>query len=110
LARVIRAKTDPREPVAFLPADAALNFLLDRPNPTPFASALQASSRPLREEWVAAMERTRPRYVVVGLRRWLIDGIPVEVALPEVSAYVRSHYRVDAELPGFTVLIRRDGS
>lgn len=109
LARFLHGATAPGEPVAFLPVDAALYFLLERANPTPFGTVLQASSKGLRERWIDAFERAAPRYVVYASDRWLIDGVPIERAAPEIVAHLRARYRFQRHVGGFAILERHRG-
>ncbi len=108
ITRAIQSRTAPNEPFWIFPNEALLYFLADRPQPTRFPLAIFAVTREQREQLIADLERTRPRWAVVYRDAPLHDRIPHDQALPEVVAYLSSNYQLDQELGNFALLRRKD--
>jgi hypothetical protein len=107
VVREVQSRTATDEPFWVFPNEALLYFLVDRPQPTHFPLAVFAITRAQRWELVEQLERAHPRYAVVYRNAWAVDGIPYDVALPEVVAYLRAHYEVETNIGAFTVLRRK---
>jgi hypothetical protein len=108
VTRAVEARTAPDEPLWIYPNEALLYFLADRPQATRFPLALFAVTRAQRLALVAELERTRPRYAVAYLEAAAVDGIPYDLALPEVFSYLTGHYRLEARFGAFALLRRKD--
>jgi hypothetical protein len=106
LTRAIQSRTAPNEPFWVFPNEALLYFLADRPQPTHFPLAIFAVTRKQREQLIADLERTRPRWAIIYLDAPTSDGIPYNVALPEVVAYLNANYEIESDIGAF-VLMRR---
>jgi hypothetical protein len=106
LTRAIQSRTASNEPIWVFPNEALLYFLADRPQPTHFCDALFAVTRAQREQLVADLERARPRWAVVYLDAPDVDNIPYAVALPEVVAYLNTHYEIESQIGAFALMRR----
>jgi hypothetical protein len=106
LTRAIQSRTAPNEPFWVFPNEALLYFLADRPQPTHFPLAIFAVTRKQREQLIADLERTRPRWAIIYLDAPTSDGIPYNIALPEVVAYLNANYEIESDIGAF-VLMRR---
>lgn len=106
LVAYIQSATAPGEPIIVFPDEAAYYFLADRPNASRYPYASLAVTHTAREEMVQAWEAARPRYLV---RRDgpPADAIPPEVQLPELIAYIASHYQPEVHIGGTTIFKRR---
>ena len=107
LTRAIQSRTAPNEPFWVFPNEALLYFLADRPQPTHFPLAIFAITREQREQLIADLERTRPRWAVFYRDAPNDDGIPYTVAMPEIVAYVNANYEVEMNIGAFALLRRR---
>jgi hypothetical protein len=108
IVTLIQQRTAQDEPIFVYPTEALLYFLADRPQATIYPLAVFAVTREQRLDLVAQLERTRPRYTVLFHYAPVVDGIPIQVALPEVDAYLTSNYLLDTEV-GWFALLRRKG-
>jgi len=103
----VQSRTASDEPFWVVPNEALLYFLVDRPQPTHFPLAVFAVTRAHRRELVEQLEQTHPRYAVLYRNAWPVDGIPYNIALPEVVAYLNAHYKVERNIGAFTLLRRK---
>ncbi|MFG0317184.1 MAG: hypothetical protein ACF8XB_07925 [Planctomycetota bacterium JB042] len=73
----------------------ALHFLLDRPCPTRYAQAAYAATPERQREWIADLERSRPRVLITCplLGDGTIDGLPLAERLPRIAAHLAATYR-----------------
>lgn len=108
ITREIQSRTAPNEPFWAFPNEAFLYFLADRPQPTHFPQALLAVTRAQREQLVADLERTRPRWAVVYLDAPEIDRIPYDVAIPEVVACLAANYEPESNVGAFALMRRKN--
>jgi len=106
ITRAIQLRTAPNEPFWVFPNEALLYFLADRPQPTRFPLAVLAATRKQRQDLVAELERTRPRWAVVYRAAAQVHNIPYPDALPEVVAYLEANYEIEDNFGAF-VLARR---
>ena len=69
-------------------------YLIDRPCPTRFPSTFALFGKPLQKETVLSLEVKKPKWLLYRNGRWsgAIDGIPNEVRMPVLAAYLRDHY------------------
>lgn len=102
----IQSRTAPNEPFWVFPNEALLYFLADRPQPTHFPLTIFAVTREQRDQLIADLERTRPRWAVVYPDAPDDDGIPYTVAMPEIVAYLNTNYEIETNIGAF-VLFRR---
>jgi hypothetical protein len=110
IGNFLEVNTRPGEYVYFYPNEAAYYFLFNRNNPTRYAISYFAATSRHRRELVADLERHKPRFVVESLTTWRIDGIPAEVQVPEVDAYIRHAYKTYLDLGEIVILKRIDAS
>jgi hypothetical protein len=106
VTRTIQSRTAPNEPFWVFPNEALLYFLADRPQPTHFPLVIFAITRIQREQLIADLERTRPRWAIVYRDAAEDDGIPSTIARPEVVAYLNAHYEVDSTIGAFALMRR----
>ena len=106
--RVIRSRTRPGEPIWAFPNESLLNFLADRPLSNAFPLAVFAATSEQREEMVAQLDRTRPRYGVLYPHAFVVDGVPWELAVPEPLAYLQTRYAQVETIGPFTIVQRLD--
>ena len=104
LTRAIQSRTAPNEPFWVFPNEALLYFLADRPQPTHFPLTIFAVTREQRDELIADLERTRPRWAIVYRDAVDSDGIPYSVALPEVVAYLNANYELESDIGAFALM------
>jgi len=107
LTRAIQSRTAPNEPFWVFPNEALLYFLADRPQPTHFPLAIFAITREQREQLIADLERTRPRWAIFYRDAPDDDGIPYTVAMPEIVAYVNANYEIETNIGAFALMRRR---
>lgn len=107
VTRAIQARTAPGEPFWVFPNEALLYFLADRPQATRFPLAIFAVTREQRQQLIADLERTRPRWVIVYRDAPLHDRIPYPNALPEVVAYLTGNYELERDIGSFALLRRK---
>jgi hypothetical protein len=108
ITHAIQSRTASNEPFWVFPNEALLYFLADRPQPTHFPLALFAVTRAQREQLVAELERTRPRWAVLYRGHLdVADGIPYPVVLPEVVPYLLANYEIEGNFGGFILLRRK---
>jgi hypothetical protein len=107
LTRAIQSRTAPNEPFWVFPNEALLYFLADRPQPTHFPLVIFAITREQREELIADLERTKPRWAIVYRDAVNDDGIPSDVSRPEIVAYLRLNYEFDSDIGAFSLMRRR---
>lgn len=98
----------PGEPfVDFCNAGAAYYFV-ERPIATRYAYAAYAATPDMQREFIAALERTKPRYLlashVIGALH--VDGVPLDRRLPLLAAYFKANYEPCAE-EVFGTMLRR---
>jgi hypothetical protein len=99
------AGTPPGEPLFVYPVAPLMNFLADRPNPTPFDHYLPGTLTP--EDFdtvIAALQAARPRYVMwddLGVHLWGTDP-----ANRPLSDYIWSCYHEVAAFHPYLVLER----
>lgn len=110
ITRAIQSRTALDEPIWVYPNEALLYFLADRPQATHFPLVLFAVTRQQRQELVADLERTRPRWAVMYRDAPQIDAIPYDVALPEVVDYLNANYVVDSNVGAFALLRRTEST
>jgi hypothetical protein len=103
----IHARVPPGEPFWAFPNEGLLYFLADRPQPTRYPLALFAVTRAQREELVAELERTKPRYAVVNQFPPRVDNIAYGVALPELMEYLTTRYELEESLGVFALWRRK---
>jgi len=100
----LEANAEPGETFYFLPNEAALYFLTDRPSPTRFVVSHQMVTDAHRAEALADLRADPPRYVVwneAGLR---LDDIGDETVLgPALWRWLHEHYRPVARIGGMDV-------
>ena len=108
VTRAIQSRTAPNEPFWVFPNEALLYFLADRPQPTHFPLTIFAVTREQREELVADLERTRPRWAIVYRDAVDSDGIPYSVVLPEVVAYLNANYELESDIGAFALMYRKN--
>ena len=103
----IQSRTAPNEPFWVFPNEALLYFLADRPQPTRFPLAIFAVTRQQRDQLIADLERTRPRWAIVYRDAPDDDGIPYTVAMPEVVAYLNTNYEIETNIGAFALFHRK---
>jgi len=108
ITNTIQSRTAPNEPFWAFPNEALLYFLADRPEPTHFPQALLAVTRAQREQLVADLVRTKPRWAVVYLDAPEVDGIPYNAAIPEVIAYLNANYERESDVGAFALMRRKN--
>ena len=108
ITRAIQLRVAPGEPFWAFPNEALLYFLADRPQATRYPLGLFAVTRAQRQELVADLERTRPRYAAVYLYAPRVDDIPYDVALPELLAYLTTHYEPEESFGSFALWRRKN--
>jgi hypothetical protein len=105
---MIEARTTAGEPVWVFPNEALVYFLADRPQPTRFPLTLFAVTREQRQQLIADLERTHPRWAVAYRYAPEVDGISYPVAMPEVVAYLDATYELEGNFGTFALLRRKD--
>ena len=99
---------EPNESFGVFPNEALLYFLADRPQPTHFPLAIFAITRQQREQLIADLERTRPRWTVIYHDAATDDGIPYDVAMPEIVAYLNANYEIETNIGAFDLMRRKN--
>jgi len=112
LLRDLAAQTAPGEPIYVAPAETAIYFLADRPNPTRFGQLVPTETVVLREhdstrqkELIAAVESAGVRWIVTA-NLDNVDGVPFAGYAPLIAAYLDSHFAPVAR-HGYWTLQRR---
>jgi hypothetical protein len=96
------------EPLFVYPGGPGINFLMGRPNPSPYLMGLPHIPGSFAEEdlakLVAALDRKQVRYVVVVLP---LGGSTLTQSERPLERYIRGHYRVVKRF-GTTLIMERD--
>ena len=108
VAAWLRAHTAPDDPVTFVPAGAAYQYLSERHDPTRFVLSHQMVTDAHRAEALAALERSPPRYVVFDPNALRVDGIPDRIVLgSQLSDWLASHYELETTIRGVRIHRRK---
>lgn len=78
VARWVQLRTEPGEPVLFLPNNGAYYYLADRPSPIRFVMGHQIVTEGHREEVLSELRSTPPRYLVWDDAALRVDGLSDE--------------------------------
>jgi hypothetical protein len=112
LLRDLAARTAPGEAIYVAPAETAIYFLADRPNPTQFGQLVPTETEVLRErdgarqrELIASVEAAGVRWVVTA-NLDNVDGVPFAGYAPLIAAYLDSRFEPVARY-GYWTLQRR---
>lgn len=101
VTRYITTHTSTNEPIFVVPWAAGFYFLTDRPNPTRYDLLL--SEDPLAYPClIAALDRSKPRYVIYGYV-WDVDGKHFSDYARPIDEYVRTRYRVETTFQGYEI-------
>ena len=84
-------------------------FLFDKRNPTRYAIAYMAVTTEQRLDLIRDLEEKKPKYLVYSTNTWRIDGIPEQIQIPEVLAYLDQNYHV-LQMFAAVVIAERNGS
>ena len=105
----IQQDVSPGEPIFVAPYAPGLYFLAERPNPARHDAIVPGFATPaIQLEVIQALERERPRIVVIGLtriggrERWQIAAFA-----PRLWRYLTTHYVQDQTIGAFALLRRR---
>ena len=103
LIRYIQGVTEPGEPIFTGPSCPLVNFLCDRPNPTPFTDFTfyyfdEANQRLV----IHALERAKVKYAVNWPRP--LTGFLFDDCAPLVANYLRSAFKVERRIGRFEIL------
>lgn len=104
VAAYIQTHTRPDDPIYVFPNEPIYYFLLDRKNPTRFSYSQHAITTQDRIETVRALKKTRPLYVLYFTTIWRLDDIPEEIAVPEITEYIRKSYRLEQAMGPVQIL------
>src|SRR3954468_19278998 len=98
LLRDLTARTAPGEPIYVAPAETAIYFLADRPNPTAFGQLVPTETDVLREQdgvrqraLIAALEAAGLRWIVTA-NLDNVDGVPFAGYAPLIAAYLADQF------------------
>lgn len=112
LLRDLAERTAPGEPIYVAPAETAIYFLADRPNPTRYGQLVSTELRVLREDdgreqraLIAAVEAAGVRWVVRAPTD-NVNGYPFAAYAPLIAAYLEAQY-VPVDAYGYWSLLRR---
>lgn len=106
VTRWIQLRTNPGEPVLFLPDDGAYYYLTDRPNPIRFVMGHQIVTDAHRAEVLRDLRANPPRYLVWDHDAYRVDNLPDELVFgPAILAWIDEHYQQETRIGG--VEIRR---
>lgn len=110
VARYVRARTPPGEPIGMWAVDAAVPFLADRPNATRFSerrfltfAPQHELTRRYRREFVQDIAARKPTYFVVNLYRDPQER-PLNQEFPELGRLVAERYARDTTMGALQVL------
>jgi hypothetical protein len=111
VTRWIQLRTEPDEPVLFLPNDAAFYYLSRRPSPTRFVLGHQMVTDAHRAEALAALRRDPPRYLVWNHAALRVDDLDDEQVMgAALLSWLDDHYRTETRIGDFEIRIRRDAA
>ncbi len=97
VTRWIRERTQPGDPVLFLPNNAAYYYLTDRPSPIRFVMGHQIVTQAHREEALADLRANPPRFVVWDHEALRIDDLSDELVFgSELLGWIEENYQKEA--------------
>ena len=103
----IQSRTRSDEYIFVYPNEPMYYSLLNRPNPTRWGNTYNAITSAHRRSIVQDLERTKPQWVLYSKDTWRIDMIPEEEQVPEITAYLNTHYEPEQSFGGIHILKRR---
>lgn len=106
VVRYVTERTAPAEPVWAFPEEPMLVFLADRPLAGRYPASYFAVTSAQRVELIAGVEKSGVRYAIVNRKPPIIDDITSRQFVPEVWAYLESHFVVEATFGRFDVMRR----
>lgn len=99
----------PGEPFADFCNAGAAYYFVERPIASRYAYPAYAATPAMQDEFIADLERSRPRYLLASqiLGAMHVDGVPLERRLPRLAAYFKAKYEPCAEEVFGTMLRRK---
>lgn len=85
--------TKPGEPVLFFPNEAAYYYIFDRPSPTRYPVSYFAAAYHRQREYIADLEKLKPRFIIISKGTWRVDDIAENIMLPLIFNYVIDKYK-----------------
>lgn len=94
------------DPILYFPYNGAVYFLTNRLNACRFPILADAQSEQRQEEAINDLIRTKPQWVISDRDNTAFDGVPVQIFLKEIYAYIQTHYKTQ-ETHGPFIFMRR---
>jgi len=108
VTRWIQRRTQPGDPVLFLPNNAAYYYLTDRPNPIRFVMGHQIVTQAHRDEVLADLQANPPRFIVWDEGALRIDSLSDELVFgSELLRWIEESYQQEARLGSVEILSPR---
>jgi len=105
VTRWIGERTEPTDPVLFLPNNAAYYYLTDRPSPIRFVMGHQIVTEAHRAEVLADLRASPPRFIVWDHDALRIDSLPDELVFgSELLRWIEASYREETRIESVEIL------
>ena len=101
----IRERTEPDEPVLFLPNNAAYYYLTDRPSPIRFVMGHQIVTEAHRAEVLADLQASPPRFIVWDHDALRIDALSDELVFgSELLRWIEASYQEETRIGSVEIM------
>jgi hypothetical protein len=104
----IRQRTEPTDPVLFLPNNAAYYYLTDRPSPIRFVMGHQIVTKAHRDEVLADLQANPPRFIVWDHDALRIDALSDELVFgSELLRWIEASYQEETRIESVEIMRSR---
>ena len=105
VTRWVQLRTQPDDPVLFLPNNAAYYYLRERQNPIRFAMGHQIVTQAHRVEVLEALRDDPPRFIVWDHEGVRVDGLADALVFGEtLLSWIREHYERETMIGSVEIL------
>ncbi len=84
--------------------DLILLYLLNKPSCSKFVASWLASPKSLQKEYISAIKKTKPSYILYESKYFKVDDISMSKRLTEVNTYIMNNYEIFKETKNFKIL------
>ena len=77
--------------------DLILLYLLNKPSCSKFVASWLASPKSLQKEYISAIKKTKPSYILYESKYFKVDDISMSKRLTEVNTYIMNNYEIFKE-------------
>ena len=84
--------------------DLILLYLLNKPSCSKFVASWLASPKSLQKEYIAAIKKTKPTYILYESNYFKVDDISMSKRLTEVNTYILNNYKIFKVTKNFKIL------